>query len=190
MHASTKQLVKTGAAIGGVAFGYGVATATQTVPSTLLTALLLGGGTALVGRWSDPGRWWGMVGMACGSLVGTAVKLSTDVVNVPTTPTSLEPGITVLTIGIAGLVAGNALGPRWGADWSRRPKDLLRSASGLTTGLFAAVITFTYVNGGLEAARTLSSRLSTGLTILIFSLVAPGWLFHLMRQSKVRENPS
>ena len=56
----------------------------------------------------------------------------------------------------------------------RQPRELLRAASGLTTGVFAGIVTITYVHSGLDVARTLSSRLSTSLTILVLALVAPG----------------
>ena len=60
----------------------------------------------------------------------------------------------------------------------RRPKDTLRSASGLTTGIFATLVTLAFLHSGLDEARALSSRLSTALTILVLAVSGPGWLVH------------
>ena len=54
--------------------------------------------------------------------------------------------------------------------------------------MFAGIVTIAYVHSGLDAARTLSSRLSTSLTILVLALVAPGWLSHLLWQRQREEN--
>ncbi|MEI7952422.1 MAG: hypothetical protein WCH37_07065 [Synechococcaceae cyanobacterium ELA182] len=58
----------------------------------------------------------------------------------------------------------------------RPPRDVLRSISALTTGIFAALVTIVFVHSGLDRALTFSSRLSTSLTILVAAMVLPGWL--------------
>jgi hypothetical protein len=58
----------------------------------------------------------------------------------------------------------------------------LRSASALTTGIFATLVTITFLHSGLDQARTVSSRLSTSLTILVLSLSGPGWVAHQLSE--------
>lgn len=176
------QLRRITAALIGAGVGYSLAQLLPLIPSTVLSALLLVGGTILADRLNGPLRWWGWIGTACGSLVGTASSLTTALRSAAAQQQPLEPRITVLLLALTGLIAGLQLSRtgRWRDN--RHPRDLLRSASALTTGAFAAVVTITYLSAGLDAARTLSSRLSTALTILVFSLIAPGWLVHLFSQ--------
>ena len=178
------QVLRISAGLIGAAAGFELAMRLPLIPSTVLSALLLAGGASLMSQLNDAGRWWGWLGLACGSLLGTASSLATSLRAPEAAATRLEPGLTVLLLAIAGWLAGYGLSRRGLWKPQRHPRDLLRSASGLTTGIFAAVVTLTYISGGLEAARTLSSRLSTSLTILVFALVAPGWLSHLLSQAR------
>jgi hypothetical protein len=178
------QALRIGAGLIGAALGFGVAMRLPLIPSTVLSALLVAGGAGLINRLINPERWWGWLGLACGSLLGTANILARSLLDPQGAQGQLEPGLTVLLLAIAGWLAGDRLSRRGLWKPERHPRDLLRSASGLTTGIFAGVVTLTYVTSGLESARTLSSRLSTALTILVFALVAPGWLSHLLRQSR------
>jgi hypothetical protein len=65
----------------------------------------------------------------------------------------------------------------------------LRAASALTTGIFAVLVTLTFLHSGLDQARTVSSRLSTSLTILVIALSGPGWLVHLLGDGGQRLGP-
>lgn len=79
------------------------------------------------------------------------------------------------------------------ADRSDRhqPRDVLRSVSALTTGIFAVLVTLAFVQSGLDVARTFSSRLSVALTILVASITVPGWMVHLLfRQSRSLRVPT
>jgi hypothetical protein len=178
------QVLRLTAALIGAGLAFGLAMGLPLIPSTVLTALLLAGGAGLINRLINPVRWWGWLGLACGSLLGTASTLARSLLAPQTPQGQLEPGLTVLLLAIAGWLAGDRLSRSGLWKPERHPRDLLRSASGLTTGIFAGVVTLTYVSSGLETARTLSSRLSTALTILVFALVAPGWLSHLFRQAR------
>ena len=178
------QALRIGAGLIGAALGFAVAACLPLIPSTVLTALLLAGGAGLINRLINPERWWGGLGLASGSLLGTATNLAQGLLTAPPAQERLEPGLTVLLLAIAGWLAGDRLSQRGFWKPERHPRDLLRSASGLTTGIFAGVITLTYITSGLETARAFSSRLSTALTILVFALVAPGWLSHLLRQAR------
>jgi hypothetical protein len=42
------------------------------------------------------------------------------------------------------------------------------------------LVTLTFLHSGLDQARTVSSRLSTSLTVLVLALSGPGWLVHLL----------
>ncbi len=70
-----------------------------------------------------------------------------------------------LLLALAGSSAGFSINRRGGWPVGRRPRDLLRSASAFTTGVFASLVMLVSVHSGLDAARTASSRLSTALTI-------------------------
>jgi hypothetical protein len=67
---------------------------------------------------------------------------------------------------------------------------VLRSISALTTGIFAVLVTIVFLHSGLDQARTFSSRLSTSLTILVASVVVPGWLASLLIPDRWRPRRS
>lgn len=172
----------------GAVPGFALARSLPVVPSTLLSALVLAGGSSLSRRPQDAGHWWGLIGAASGCLIGTGCVLA-DVLEQrdPSGPIG-QRLLVLMLLALAGALAGHQLSrqPRW--PEGRQPRDLLRSASGLTTGVFAGIVTLTYLHSGLDVARTFSSRLSTSLTILVITLVAPGWLSHLLSQSS-RSDP-
>lgn len=152
------------------------------VPSTLVNALVLAGGAQISQRCLQPSRWWGLIGCATGSLIGNGWVLA---LTLHSSQPSAQAGsrlAMVLLLCAAGALAGHSLGRSSTPMAQRQPRDLLRSASGLTTGVFAALVTVSFVHSGLDVARTLSSRLSTSLTILVICLAAPGWLAHLIHE--------
>jgi len=167
--------------LAGAGLGFALTSRLAVVPATLLSALLLAGGAELQRHLRDAGRWWLVVGGACGTLTGTACVLGSALQEAGVEAHRPERALTVAVLAGAGLIAGQRLGLE--APPSRRqPRELLRSASTLTTGVFATLVTVAYINLGLDGARTLSSRLSTGLTILVLSLVGPGWLSHRLSE--------
>jgi peptidoglycan/LPS O-acetylase OafA/YrhL len=167
--------------IGG-AVGFAFARHLPVVPSTLLSALVLAGGAALSGSVQRASRWWGLIGAATGTLVGTAWVLAAVLQQSGPEQNIEQRALTVLVLAVAGVIAGHTLSRVHRPLDGRRPRDLLRSASALTTGVFAAIVTLTFIHSGLDPARTFSSRLSTSLTILVASVAAPGWLSHLLTQ--------
>ena len=175
-----------GALIGAVA-GYLLAHALPLVPSTLLSALVLAIATSLSALPQDAGRWWALIGAGTGSLLGTGMALAAAMAELNPAEQLHQRALTVLLLAIAGAIAGRKLSRRQGWQPGRQPRDLLRSASALTTGVFAGIVTVAYVHSGLDVARTLSSRLSTSLTILVLSLVAPAWLSHLLHHHDAQE---
>lgn len=152
------------------------------VPSTLINALVLTSGAQISPRCRLASRWWGLIGCATGSLIGNGWVLALALQD--SHPSAHVAGrlITVLLLCCAGGLAGLSLARLSPAVAHRQPRDLLRSASGLTTGVFAILVTVTFVHSGLDVARTFSSRLSTSLTILVICLATPGWLGHLIRE--------
>lgn len=63
-------------------------------------------------------------------------------------------------------------------------KTFLSTLGALTTGIFAVTVTIKFIFEGLEAARSLSSRLSTSSTILITTLVVPGVIGYLLTEHR------
>jgi hypothetical protein len=168
-----------GVAIGG-GLGFCLARALPVVPSILLSALVLTAGTGLSRLPQDASRWWGLIGAACGCLIGSGSVLAAALERQEPAGPWPPRLLVVLALALAGAISGRLLSRRTTWPQGRQPRELLRAASGLTTGVFAGIVTLTYVHSGLDVARTLSSRLSTSLTILVLALVAPGWLSHLL----------
>jgi hypothetical protein len=180
------QLRRLAGGVVGALLGYGLTSRLPEVPASLLSSLALAVAALLSGRILDPLRWWGLLGVAAGSALGTATVLAARL-----QAEAPESGFTsrVLTVGcfaLAGCVAGRHLSRDALRDKVRHPRDLLRSASALTTGIFAVLVTLTFLHSGLDSARAFSSRLSTALTILVASISVPGWLIHLLDQPSQR----
>lgn len=180
-------------ALAGVGGGYLVTSQLQALPSTFLTALLLAGGSVASGRTLAPWTWWGVMGASCGALLGSAMVVAHKI---QATDPREGLGLRLAMLGCL-MVAGAIGGRRFSLDAAhpgrRPPKDTLRSASALTTGIFATLVTLTFLHSGLDQARTVSSRLSTSLSILVLALSGPGWLVHLLGsgwQHRREENPS
>jgi hypothetical protein len=183
----SQQLERISGSLIGAAGGFALARQLPPVPSTLLSALVLAAGVRLSALPQAAGWWWGLIGAASGTLVGTATVLGSALER--QTPADQLPQrlLILVLLAAAGAVAGHRLSRRGQWQSGRQPRDLLRSASSLTTGVFAVIVTLTWVHAGLEGARTFSSRLSTALTILVIALVGPAWLSHLLNQRRQDE---
>lgn len=177
------------ASLLGISLGLLLTRFLPVVPSTLINALVLSGGAQLSARCLEPSRWWALIGCATGSLIGNGWVLALTLQDTHPTAHVGARLATVLLLGCAGTLAGQSLRQGSRDVLHRQPRDLLRSASGLTTGVFAALVTFTFIHSGLEMARTFSSRLSTSLTILVVCLAAPGWLSHRIREQLQAARP-
>jgi hypothetical protein len=170
-------------ALAGVVAAYLATRHLAALPSTFLTALLLAGGSVASGRAAlAPWAWWGVVGACCGGLLGSAMVVGHKI-QATDPQVGLELRLALLAcLMVAGAIGGRSFSLDARHPERRAPKDTLRSASALTTGIFAALVTLTFVHSGLDQARTVSSRLSTSLTILVLALSGPGWLVHLIGQ--------
>ena len=161
-----------------------VASALPVVAATVFTSLLLSAGAGFAGGASLPamGRRL-LVGGSAGALTGTAFSLAERAHEL----TPADHGGTrlaiLLALALAGVIAGLRLGHDARHPERRHPRDLLRSASALTTGLFALMVTLSFLHLGLEGARAFSSRLSTTLTIVVTAVVLPGWLIQQLLQA-------
>jgi hypothetical protein len=170
------------ASLLGIAVGLGLSGFLPVVPSTLVNALVLAGGARLSGSCQRPSRWWGLIGCLSGTLIGNGWVLAKALHESHPAEHAPSRFVMVGMIALAGAIAGESLARSPRTLSHRRPADLLRSASGLTAGIFAVLVTLTFLHLGLDGARTFSSRLSTSLTILVVCLTTPGWLMHLIRE--------
>ena len=167
-------------ALLGVVGAYLITRHLAALPSTFLTALVLAGGSVLSGRALSPLTWWSVLGAGCGSLLGTAMVVGQKIQSTdPHEGLMLRLGI-LASLMVAGAIGGRSFSLDAAHPGRRPPKETLRSASALTTGIFAAVVTLAFIHSGLDEARAVSSRLSTSLTILVLALSGPGWLVHLL----------
>ncbi|MFM7170283.1 MAG: hypothetical protein ACKOYH_05430, partial [Cyanobium sp.] len=123
-------------------------------------------------------------GAAAGGLLGTASSLAAKAQQLPQAAHLSTRLATVMVLALAGVVGGLCLGRDADHPNRRHPRDLLRSASALTTGLFAVMVTLAFLHQGLEGARAYSSRLSTTLTIVVTAVVVPGWLAQQLRKGR------
>lgn len=153
------------------------------VPSTLLSSIVLAGLASILGRQQRPLFWWAVMGCGMGALLGTATVLAERLQEQG--PGSDWPvrALVVAVLALSGAVAGRLLSGDLNRPDRHQPRDVLRSASALTTGIFAVLVTIAFIHSGLDVARTFSSRLSSSLTILVASLSVPGWLVHLLISS-------
>lgn len=180
------QLRRLAGGLLGALLGYGLTSRLPEVPATLLGALALAGTAQLSGRTVDPLRWWGLLGAAAGSVLGTAVVLAARLQASAPAGDFAGRALTVGCFALAGGLAGRRLSRDALLGGGHPPRELLRSASALTTGIFAVLVTLTFLHSGLDPARTFSSRLSTSLTILVTALAVPGWLIHLLDRPPLR----
>ncbi|MEX0589385.1 MAG: hypothetical protein WD136_09025 [Cyanobium sp.] len=150
------------------------------VPSTLLSSIGLAVGASLSGRPWRPIYWWGVLGAVTGGLLGTATVLAARLQELDPRADWPTRALVVLLLALAGAVSGRLLSGDASRSDRHHPRDVLRSLSALTTGIFAVLVTLAFVHSGLDVARAFSSRLSSSLTILVASVTVPGWLVHLL----------
>jgi hypothetical protein len=127
-------------------------------------------------RLTRPILWWTSIGAIAGSVVGAGTMLAASLAGEHASRQMVLRYTFLGTLGIGGLVAGIFLGKDIEQESIPRPAEFLKRASGLTAVLFAIVVTSHFPGHGLEAARTLASRLSTTTTILATTIAVPGWI--------------
>ena len=133
-------------------------------------------------RLHRPSQWWGSIGLCSGCFIGTASSMVIDMQQGGSSHSLWERLALVLLLGITGFLSGRRVGIDPKAIEGRSIGDLLRSLSRTFTGVFGVVVAITFIFSGLDEARAASSRLSTSLTIIVLSLVGPGWISHRLRK--------
>lgn len=159
------------------------------VPSTVLSSVGLAAGASLSGRQLRPWAWWAVLGGVSGGLLGTALGLAERLQQLDPRGDWPTRALVVCLLAAAGAASGRLLSGDANRSDRHQPRDVLRSASALTTGIFAVLVTLAFVHSGLDVARTFSSRLSASLTILVASVTVPGWLGHLLFRHAHRSHP-
>jgi hypothetical protein len=123
--------------------------------------------------------WWALLGGLVGALMGNGTVVADLISAEGFSKLADQRAFAVACLALAGLMSGAILGRSLHRPSLRHPADLLRAASAMTTAIFALFVTLKFIQAGLDPARTLSSRLSTSLTVMVASLVLPGWLGYL-----------
>jgi hypothetical protein len=152
--------------------------------AALLSAIILSLLSLLSTQITHPVFWWTGTGAIGGIIVGLADVLEKTLADTRT-ELKFSDRLAILALqGIAGFVSGVILGRK--SDNAQVPtlREFLSRSSALTTGMFAIVVTVSFVREGLEVARTLSSRLSATTTILVTALVVPGIVGYLLFDPK------
>ena len=163
--------------------GYIVTLIASLFAGLIISCLLLILLSRLRNRLHQPLLWWSSIGLCSGSFLGTASSMVNNIHQHGATPanTTLERLLFIVVLGITGFFSGSRVGINPDAVEGRSIGDLLRTLSGTFTGVFGVLVGIAFVLGGLEEARTLSSRLTASLTIIVLGLLGPGWISHQLR---------
>ena len=163
--------------------GYIVTLIASLFAGLIISCLLLILLSRLRNRLHQPLLWWSSIGLCSGSFLGTASSMVNNIQQHGAAPanTALERLLFIVVLGITGFFSGSRVGINPDAVEGRSIGDLLRTLSGTFTGVFGVLVGIAFVLGGLEEARTLSSRLTASLTIIVLGLLGPGWISHLLR---------
>jgi MFS family permease len=131
-----------------------------------------------------PALWWTAVGAIAGIIIGTSASISDAAAEAQTPPLEFRVRCTIAGFqGGAGFISGMLLGRKIHNPDVPSLRTFLSTLGALTTGIYAIDITLRYIVAGLEAAQSLSDRLSISSTMLITTLVLPGVVGYLLVQS-------
>ena len=168
----------------GTGLGYAINLHLPLLADVAISCIFLILLSRLRNRLKTPAQWWGSIGLCSGSFLGTASSMVNEMQRGSEAASSYSPWerlALIVILGITGVLAGRHVGIDPDAVEGRSIGDLLRSLSGTFTGVFGVLVAIAFVFNGLEEARTLSSRLTTTLTIIILGLVGPGWISHRLK---------
>ena len=165
------------------AIGYFITLTASLFAGLVISCLLLILLSRLRNRLHQPLLWWSGIGLCSGSFLGTASSMVNNIQQHGAAPanTALERFLFIVVLGITGFFSGSRVGINPDAVEGRSIGELLRTLSGTFTGVFGVLVGIAFVLGGLEEARTLSSRLTASLTIIVLGLLGPGWISHQLR---------
>ena len=168
----------------GAGIGYAINLNLPLLTDVTISCIFLILLSRLRNRLKAPAQWWGSIGLCSGSFLGTASSMVHEMQRADEAASAYSPWerlALIVILGITGVLAGRHVGIDPNAVEGRSIGDLLRSLSGTFTGVFGVLVAIVFVFNGLEEARTLSSRLTTTLTIIILGLVGPGWISHRLK---------
>ena len=168
----------------GAGLGYAINLHLPLLADVTISCIFLILLSRLRNRLKTPSQWWGSIGLCSGSFLGTASSMVNEMQRGSEAASSYSPWerlALIVILGITGVLAGRHVGIDPDAVEGRSIGDLLRSLSGTFTGVFGVLVAIAFVFNGLEEARTLSSRLTTTLTVIILGLVGPGWISHRLK---------
>ena len=168
----------------GAGIGYAINLNLPLLTDVTISCIFLILLSRLRNRLKTPAQWWGSIGLCSGSFLGTASSMVNEMQRGSEAASSYSPWerlALIVILGITGVLAGRHVGIDPDAVEGRSIGDLIRSLSGTFTGVFGVLVAIAFVFNGLEEARTLSSRLTTTLTIIILGLVGPGWISHRLK---------
>ena len=168
----------------GAGIGYAINLNLPLLADVTVSCIVLILLSKLRNRLKTPMQWWGSIGVCSGSFLGTASSMVHEMQRADEAASAYSPWqrlALIVILGITGVLAGRHVGIDPDAVEGRSIGDLLRSLSGTFTGVFGVLVAIAFVFNGLEEARTLSSRLTTTLTIIILGLVGPGWISHRLK---------
>ena len=168
----------------GAGLGYAINLHLPLLADVTISCIFLILLSRLRNRLKTPSQWWGSIGLCSGSFLGTASSMVNEMQRGNEAASTYSPWerlALIVILGITGVLAGRHVGIDPDAVEGRSIGDLLRSLSGTFTGVFGVLVAIAFVFNGLEEARTLSSRLTTTLTIIILGLVGPGWISHRLK---------
>jgi hypothetical protein len=168
-----------GAALGG-ALAYLLTSHLPGVNSSFVCAAAIALLSFASSRLTQPVLWWASVGAIAGSVIGVGSVLSASLTEEGIAGRIALRYTVIGTLAVAGLVGGIFLGKDIEQDSIPKPAEFLKRASALTVVLFGIIITASFPARGIEAARALSSRLSTMTTIVTTSIAVPGWIGFLI----------
>lgn len=173
-----------GATIGGI-IAYAITSHLPELGSAFTCAVVIITLSGLASnRQAYPVLWWGNLGAIAGAIGGTAIVIA-DPQELMMKTEFVDRAKSIIFFAIAGLVSGFFLGRGFHDLALPRPKEFIKGTSALTTVAYAMIVTFKFIFGGLDPARTLSSRLSTTTTILVAALAIPGWIGYRLGYLKI-----
>lgn len=177
-------LLLMGSVVGG-AITLVIITTLPLTQASLVSAILLASLIVTCSFLSKPVYWWVCVGAIAGMIVGIGGVMGSHLAETKN-PLVNERLAFVVVQGIAGIISGVFLARRVNKPYMPTLKELTSSLGALTAGIFAVVVTLRFITDGLEPARSLSSRLSVSITILITIVAIPGAIAYLLAERRTK----
>ncbi|EAU74331.1 hypothetical protein [Synechococcus sp. RS9916] len=185
LHTKPQRGAEVAVLISTACFGYAMHLVIPTIITATISCALL----ILLSSQRNPlqhrMRWWRNIGLCSGCFLGTASSMVNEINQGGEAHSPWERLTVVAILGITGFLSGHRIGFTTHQAEVRSIGDSLRSLSGTFTGIFGVLVAIHFVLHGLDEARTLASRLSTSLTVIVLSVAGPGWItYHLKKPQR------